>query len=517
MPGRSFHRRYFSLVEQVERTLRVARWRSGDIDLWPLARQDLFLDMFRGDDGDTAPPPPPFLVRAVASLAVPLTNLWKSRKDLTHFIGAPRRADAIFLGDGVSLDRLNGAWHDRFGGPIADMLERQGRSSFMMQPGNLTRLPWARPSFAANRIAVRAATRAAMSRDLPLDLPDHAAVLRRLAESGVAAPSLSQARLARRARTVAMQAAEFERILRVVRPKLAFVVTYYAGLGQAFALACRRRGVLCVDLQHCPQDGGHRAYHWWSLPSDGYTTLPGLFWNWTEMDAARISAWAGTLSLPWHRAIHGGHTQIAALADSVQPDVLSGRPYDREILVALQPIGGQRERWKALAAQIEASPAGWRWWIRRHPSASASQDAEYAELLMLRRENVLVEEASHLPLPVLMRRMSVLVSLASGAAGEAAQFGVPALFLSSEASGPFAGLIERGQARLVDVDDLISAIAQLPRVPAGQAAPSMPDIGDVLCQVERIAEDYAQLTREQSARSCQTKTLAAGSHLQAEN
>ena len=50
--------RYQRLVQAIEDRFEVDGWRSGDIDLWPPARTDLFLDMFRQDGGDTAPPAP---------------------------------------------------------------------------------------------------------------------------------------------------------------------------------------------------------------------------------------------------------------------------------------------------------------------------------------------------------------------------------------------------------------------------------------------------------------------------
>ena len=41
------NQRYLDLVDEVEARFDVANWRSGDVDLWPAARMDLFLDMFR--------------------------------------------------------------------------------------------------------------------------------------------------------------------------------------------------------------------------------------------------------------------------------------------------------------------------------------------------------------------------------------------------------------------------------------------------------------------------------------
>jgi hypothetical protein len=472
------------------------------------ARQDVFVDLFRSRGGDTAPPTPPFAIRAASSLATPLSNMWKSRRDLAHWLPSPRRADAILLGDGVSLDLIQGAWRDRFGEPIVAALERRGRSCLVMQPGNLTRLPWARPTFATNTIAVRAALAAALSFAPMPDLPDHPIAMEHLARAGIAAPSLSTSRLARRVRSAAAQAATFERILRRVRPTVAFVVTHYAGLGHTFALACRRRGILCVDLQHCPQGEAHRGYRWPVLPSDGYTTLPGLFWTWSTAEAARIDRWAATLGRPWHRAIHGGHSQIAGFDEASDSaawdaaiDAATGEtPASRDILVALQPIGGHRADWQALAAAIASAPPDWRWWIRRHPAATPAQDSEYAELLAPRGGNLVIEAAASLPLPILMRSMTALVSLASGAAGEAAAFGVPAFFLSDEAHGPFAALIASGAATVVDAASLVGAIARLPPASHRSSIDPVPPIDDTLDTIERIAADYARLFADRATR-----------------
>jgi len=60
-------------------------------------------------------------------------------------------------------------------------------------------------------------------------------------------------------------------------------------------------------------------------------------------------------------------------------------------------------------------------------------------LLSLRMPNVVLEQASLLPLPALLRHMSILLSLASGSAAEAAVFGVPAIFLLDDARGRSAG------------------------------------------------------------------------------
>ena len=500
----SFHRRFLLLVEEIERNFPVSSWKCGDVEIWPLARMDLYLDMHWAHTGGSPPVLRWFPLRAIERVATPLTNCWKSRHDLAHWVVRPRPAYAIFLGDGVSLDFVSNQWQDRFSEPLMVELEKRGLGTFLMQGGDLSRLPWRRPTFASNVIAVWGALTASAI-TLPAELPDHDRVLQLIAHYDVGAPSLSRAKLERRARVVFATASAFERILGIVKPTLAFVVTYYAGLGAAFLVACRRRGILSIDLQHCPQDGAHKAYGWSALPDNGYATLPALFWNWTEGDAAYIRSWASKLDLPWHRSVHGGHTQLEPFLDDNDPATRAwdakfkaigeDRRFEREILIALQPIAGCRAQWDALGRQIQAAPSQWRWWIRRHPASRPYQDREYLNLLSLRMPNVIVDQASSAPLPALLRHMSALLSLASGASAEAAAFGVPSFFLSDEARGPFANLLERGLARVVEIQALIGEIARLPAMPARPAPARRPALGETLLNLDEIARDYSQLCR----------------------
>jgi hypothetical protein len=498
-----FHCRYLELVARIERDFPVAQWVSGDLEIWPLARMDLYLDMYWANGDMELPKSRPRIWRALSAASIPVRNLWKSRRDLRHWIAHPKPADTIFLGDGVSLDLVDGAWHDRFCEPVIAALERRGSSAFLMQSGDLARLPWHRPTYPANLVALRGNLLARIRSDAVVELPEHERVLAFLSENKVRAPSLSRSNLERRAHAVAATASAFESVLRRVKPKLAFVVTYYAGLGPAFMLACRRQRVMSIDLQHCPQEGAHKAYSWRGLPEKGYATLPAVFWNWTERDATDIQSWAGALALPWHRSLHGGHTQLFSYLNDADPAtrtgdatfaaISGGESFEREILVALQPVGGFKARWEALAGQIESSPSGWRWWIRRHPASAPHQDAEFDRLISLRRHNVVVDGSSSMPLPVILRHMNVIVSRFSGAAAEAAILGVPAIFLSEEAHGQYSGLIDGGFARIVGVESLLASIAALPVKILRPAQAHWPALEQTLDRLGEMSREYSRL------------------------
>jgi hypothetical protein len=109
--------------------------------------------------------------------------------------------------------------------------------------------------------------------------------------------------------------------------------------------------------------------------------------------------------------------------------------------------------------------------------------------------NVIIDESLSVPLPVLLRHMSVVVSRFSGASAEAAAFGVPALFLSEEARGQFSELIDRGLASVIDVQTLNAEIARVLPVPNRPPPGRQPDLHQTLLQLEEIARDYSQLCR----------------------
>jgi hypothetical protein len=410
----------------------------------------------------------------------------------------------LFLGDGVSLDQVDGAWRDRFCDPLIADLNNHGTTTLLMQRGNLERLPWSRPTFAVNNVINWAHLGAGPLRMLSppaISVPDYDAVLGFITQSGVPTLGLSVDTLRARAAAIATTATAFERLLGIVRPSLCFIVGYFWGMGHALTLACRRRRILSIELQREGRSGQHEAYRWTSVPESGYGILPAVFWTWTRTDAAAIEAWAGRLNRPWHRAIQGGHPQLATWLDDHDPltrstdaaiNAARAPAADREIIVALQTVAGYESIWNALASLIEASPSSWRWWIRKHPSTLHLSDLGLGRLLTIRRSNVLVDLPSSLPLPALLRHMDVLVTATSGASVEASMFGVKTLFVSPDARNFHPRLIEAQDAEIVtDMNVLAERLRNLSRNPAKAIA--QPDLSGTLSQLSKMADEYRTL------------------------
>ena len=511
-----YHRQFLTLVDEIERTFPVADWRVGDVPVWPLARTVLYSNLCEdmlgegGAEGHAARQRlgrSARIARAAAYAVTPLINIWRSRIGLRHVVLLPHRAHALFLGDGTSLDRVGGLWRDRFCDPLIDQLHARGASSLLMQRGDFPHVPSSRPAFAANTIIHWGQLFAGplrMSPRLETSFADHDGVLRFLEQRGAPTLGLSAAALRERAAAVSVTASAFERLLGIVRPTLCFMVGYFWGMGHALALACRRRGILSVELQREGRSGRHEAYIWSAVPEEGYEILPAVFWTWTQGDADAIRAWTKTPKRPWHRSIHGGHPQIAAwldgndaavrAADATINAIRTNAPAEREILVALQILGGHEDLWNALASLIEAGPSHWRWWIRRHPSTLQLGDQGLGRLPAVSRPNVLIDLPSSLPLPSVLRHMDALVTATSGAAVEASMFGLRSFFLSAVARDLHPHLLETGGAEIVtDMKTLEDRLRSVPRG-AGTGV-VQPNLSETLSQLTAIAEEYRELCK----------------------
>jgi len=506
---------FLALVDEIEAKFPVTDWRFGDVPAWPLARKTLYGNLFRQEDGRQSYNTQSAsgrrlssrILRALDYAATPITNVWRSRGNLHNLVLSPRRSEFLFLGDGTTIDQIGGAGRDRYCDPLISHLQTGGHSTFLMQRGESKYRTWSRPTFAANGIINRAHLAAPFGRISPHsgDLEGHGQVLEFLDRKGVPTYELDVASLSKVAASISASARGFERLLTKVRPSICFIVRYYVRMGHAFALACRRQGILLVELQREGRGARHEAYHWYAVPEVGYSILPGVFWTWTADDAAAIDAWCRKLKHPWHRSLYGGHPQLSAwfddnnsetiAADARIRDICARRSSDLDILVALQSADGYDATWNALATLIEESPPSWRWWLRRHPATMHLGARGLGRLLEIESERVLIDEASSLPLPALLRHVNAFVTLYSGAAVEASMFGLKPIFLLHNAAETYAHLIDNGRAEIIDdLRKLRERLAGIRGQPNNRYR--QPSLVDVFARLQEMAREYSVLNSE---------------------
>src|SRR3954471_18337183 len=95
----TFHGRYLALVAELERRFPVARWKCGDVDVWPQARAAMYLDMYwrhvRVAPARTSALP----LRVAGALAMRSRNYCRARGHRAQLLTRAHRAEALFLGD----------------------------------------------------------------------------------------------------------------------------------------------------------------------------------------------------------------------------------------------------------------------------------------------------------------------------------------------------------------------------------------------------------------------------------
>lgn len=451
---------FFSTVEECERRWPVAHWSVNGVPAWPFVRIEGRQEL--AQDAANSNPDRPYASRILKLLrdaVSPVLDVLGNCRDWQHEKLRLEPVDALFLGDGVSHDFINGAWRDRYGAPLIAALEANGGKGLLMQPRK-QRLPRARDTYSVQWIAAWGHLLSRIQQPRNVELPEYENVRDYFRSRGFDLNVLDLPVLKRWGVKVSAMARLFGPVLDRTRPQIGFVVGYYWDVGFAFDLACRRRSILTVDIQHGSQDGRHEAYNFWSaMPSEGYSILPSIFWTWTEEDADAINSWTRYLEKPWHRGVWGGHPQFASWLDEAHPET---RAFDAriadlkqrhtgtfDILVALQDLDGYGGVWDSLADVIVSSPPSWRWWLRRHPWAAYNRGVGIKNLIALQRPNIIIEEAGTLPMPALLRNVDAVLSLMSSTAVEAAFFGHRPVFLTEDARMQFSAIFQNDRADII--------------------------------------------------------------------
>lgn len=464
---------FFSAIEECEALYPVSSWRVSGIPVWPLIRTEGRAELAYKDAGN-APRPSDIsrITQLLRDAASPLLHPLENCSDWQHEKLRLRPVDALFLGDGISHDFINNAWRDRYCAPLIDALDATGQSCILMQP-RAQKVPRDHDTYSVQWIQSWGRLLARIQKPSNIDLPHYDDVRNLLRERGFVLSVLDLGVMKRWGVKVAAMARLFGGVLDKTQPRIGFVVSYYWDVGFAFVLACRQRRILCVDIQHGSQDGRHEAYNFWSaVPHGGYSVLPDIFWTWSEEDAGAVNVWAERLEQPWHRGVWGGHPQFAVWLDDADPQT---RKFDAlitsikkahegqfDILVALQDLDGYSAVWDKLADLINSSPSNWRWWLRRHPVPAFNRGAGIKKLLALKRRNVLLDEATSLPMPALLRNVGAVLSLMSSTAVEASFFGHRPIFLTEDARHQFSEIFKADKADVInDMDALMEHLGTM--------------------------------------------------------
>ncbi|EAT16129.1 hypothetical protein HTZ97_13825 [Desulfuromonas acetoxidans] len=254
-----------------------------------------------------------------------------------------------------------------------------------------------------------------------------------------------------------------KKLLKKVRPSVAYLHCYYSVFGMAFCAACNDLGIIVADVQHGISGMNMRAYaNWKSCPYDGYNTLPRVFLTWTSFDQNAIESWSN-LSGGCHRAYLVGNLWRDYLADRWPVDSVKNEwssffdrisIYDLKIVVTLQS-GFIDSNIVELARNISDRYCII---IRTHPDSDFNKViADYSDVLTM--DNVIFISASMVPVSILMKHMDLHITGWSASVYDAYFESVRSVIISRCGKEYFEELIDKNVAiPLMDEEVLLDVV-----------------------------------------------------------
>lgn len=224
----------------------------------------------------------------------------------------------------------------------------------------------------------------------------------------------------------------FEQLIKTIGAKWYFGLCYYDPAIFGLNLACYRKNVISVDLQHGSQGQLHPAYSGFQkIPKNGYSSLPKIFWCWDTLSVNQLNDIFKETEK--HFAFKGGHPWIWFLDN--QKKIIRVRNSKNVLLYTMQPLLPLLT--KVILDAISNTPDNFVWWIRFHPRMGKEDILEVKMKLKIYQEKGLIDYQlpNDLDLPSAIRSANLHITKSSGCFLEANLLGVPNLIIDK------AGLI----------------------------------------------------------------------------
>lgn len=467
-------------VETIEDMFPVETWVAEGVHLWPLIRSNLYLELFYRGRQEIRPSIRKNLLHeifrhGIQFLARTANQERATLTDRTHESGPPAPVDALFLTYSVHRTRLREGWYDQYCEPFTDAFRELEWKSLILElsPSGEYRMPRRSPSRLIQKdvdlVLIKSKLRRSGNHTIALEGYD--GFYSYLKENDLPSSGFRLEVIGGLAKYLLGLRDYFENILAITRPKIAFVAEYYSVYGSALIAACRRRGILSVDIQHGLTGDDHLAYgSFRKIPSGGYETLPGIFWCWSEYEAEVIRRWNREVSQT-HRPFVGGNLWMNLWMDDT--DELPTR-YDRiirnlkggsirsvHVLFTPSMLYDVKE-W--ILSAMRSSPPGYRWWVRVHPCRQKEREIVRHMLAEKGVINAELDWTTEFPLLALLRHTDINVTSFSTTVHEAERFGVPSVLTDQAGVSLFLDNISSGTAVIATTPDaLLVEIERLSR------------------------------------------------------
>jgi hypothetical protein len=265
----------------------------------------------------------------------------------------------------------------------------------------------------------------------------------------------------RRVLTLFSYAQSIFEILCITKPKALFLSCYYNEKGMGAALACRKFGIPCVDIQHGVQGDTNFLYcNWDDSENTEYKLLPTHHWTWHEPVKNHIAhnkyynyvvggnLWTLLWKCPYFLKSNIDNQNLTALISKNFP-----------VLVTLNRLETTQALPEFVFQILAKLGDNFFWLFRTHPLMPQQQGKLKRVLKKFSIKNYEIKLSSTLPLPLILTKVKLHLTGYSAVCLEAAEMGLKSLITIPKAESLFFNEIRQGIViPALNADQLYSAL-----------------------------------------------------------
>jgi len=412
-------------IKDLENRFNPQDWKIDDVDIWPVLRVNLHYEL--------------------SAKLIKMSGRERSFKQkVTRALGAfssifekkAKPAKILMVSDGISYTKIDSYLYERFCDPIISILEVKSVTWLKWNlSGNLNG-SWKYKAFnIEGALDLRFIFSKMDQVKLVNQIPNFKEfIIFIMKETGIC---WSEDKINKQINQFISIEKWYLKQLKLIKPSLVIIVSYYSDRGMALIKACRSLNIQTADIQHGVQGEMHMAYsNWQKVPITGYNTLPNDFIVWSEAESEAIKKWAK--NTPHSSMILGNlfeegwfakEGEIITGIDSTLKSLLETMSASKTVLFTLQ-YGLEYEEW--VFECIRVTQFEFNWLIRLHPVINDEFHINKLTALMKKYgiTNYELIISSSLPLYGVLRNVNVHVTHSSTTVVEAKHFGVKSIILS---------------------------------------------------------------------------------------
>ncbi|MFA6060417.1 MAG: hypothetical protein WC756_19615 [Taibaiella sp.] len=438
------------LLNRLEQKYPVEKWKVESMDIWPIVKTILFFEAYKSIENigfqDKMLRVQRFFGREFSSIRNRIkSKINTDRQIVLADITEEHKINEIdlFFSSAVTYrSEYNNQSFSRYFDPLMDEAELLGKKALLFEYAN-----YDNPNVYKEQRVINAAKKYKHFQSVfPKSTVDFSGLqqFNQLIREFPVSSFVLKWKIARAIKQTLIWEMLWTNQLQKTMPQIAMGICYYNWPMFGLKLACNKRSIPFIDMQHGGQGILHPSYTF-NKKIAQLNLLPDYFWLWDKASADHLAQWIDNKD----RIILNGNPWHGFLAEKAMDNNYPVE--EKKVIVYTLQTGLSIPEF--LLETIRTTPDHFIWYIRFHPRMTTSERKNINKKLnsSVAGGVVNLSDANTEPLPLLLSKALVHLSAYSGSITEAALKGVPVnITFDQIGKHSFANLIEEGKCLFFD-------------------------------------------------------------------